>query len=100
MRDDVLFGQSRALLNKITTGKRVTANGLGHWFDADGNVTEWDDNAHVFSEFNESDFIFSVGQYPGANSPEDSYTIKQALVYEYEPGNMAQVTFEIKITVE
>lgn len=78
----------------------TTANGFGHWFDTNGNVTEWGEDARIFSEFNENEFEFSVGQYPGASSPGDSYTIIQALVYEYEPGNTAQLTFEIEVSVE
>lgn len=76
-----------------------TANGYGHWFDANGNVCAWGANAYVFSEFNLTSFTTNVGQYPGKCKAGDTYTIKQALVYEYQEGSKVQVTFEIRITI-
>ncbi|PKD21779.1 carbohydrate-binding protein [Salegentibacter salinarum] len=77
-----------------------TANGYGYWFDASGDVINWGDQAVIFSEFDESNFSFNVGQYPGHSITGDSYTIKQALVYEYEPGNSVQATIILNITLE
>lgn len=78
----------------------TTANGYGHWFDANGNVVNWGSNAKVFSEFNESNFTFSTGQYPAQAASGDQYTIKQALVYTYESGKTAQATFVFRIKIE
>ncbi|MEH6304404.1 DUF4859 domain-containing protein [Olivibacter sp. CPCC 100613] len=78
----------------------TTANGYGHWFDANGNVINWGSNAKVFSEFNATNFAFSIGQYPGHSISGNQYTVKQALVYEYEPGKTAQATFVFKINIE
>jgi len=86
--------------NDGTLNPNTTANGYGHWFDENGNVVNWGEDARVFSEFDESGFRFRIGQYPDESSPGDSYTIKQALVYEYQPGLTAQVTYEFIISIE
>lgn len=78
----------------------TTANGYGHWFDVGGDVVPWGENAVVFSEFDEQAFNFTLGQFPEQALQGETYTIKQALVYEYEPGKTAQVTFEFDITLE
>lgn len=88
-----------ALENDGDLNPETTANGYGHWFDAQGNVTEWGDAAVVYSEFNENNFSFSIGQFPGRSSPGESYTIKQALIYEYEQGKSVGITFEFEILI-
>jgi len=87
--------ESNGSLNPTTT-----ANGYGHWFDANGDVVSWGSNAKVFSEFNGSNFTFSIGQYPGHSVSGDQYIIKQALVYTYESGKTAQATFVFNIQIE
>jgi hypothetical protein len=82
-----------------TLNAKTTANGYGHWFDANGNVCAWGGTAKVYSEYNASNFIFTIGQYPGHCSVGDKYTIKQALVYEYETGKTVQATFVFNITI-
>ncbi|MCX2678624.1 DUF4859 domain-containing protein [Galbibacter sp. EGI 63066] len=83
-----------------TLNPETTANGYGHWFDVNGDVIGWGADATLFSEYNETDFSFSIGQYPGQTSHDTTYTIKQALVYEYEPGETVQATFVFNVTVE
>ncbi len=87
--------ESNGELNATTT-----ANGYGHWFDAKGDVIEWGDNAMVFSEYDAGNFTFSIGQYPGHCTSGDQYTIKQALVYEYETGKSVQATFVFNISIQ
>lgn len=87
--------ESNGTLNATTT-----ANGYGHWFDAQGNVISWGTNARVFSEYDASAHVFSIGQYPGHSAVGDKYTIRQALVYEYETGKKAQVTFIFNVKIE
>jgi len=89
-----------AVENNGNLNATTTANGYGHWFDANGNVINWGNDAKVFSEFNTTNFTFSIGQYPGHSTPGNQYTVKQALVYEYEPGKTAQATFVFKINIE
>ena len=50
--------------------------------------------------FDEAGLKFSVGQYPGRLTTGDTYTIKQALVYEYESGKSVQATFTFDIEIE
>jgi hypothetical protein len=81
----------------------ATANGLGHWFDADGNVCNWSSATtginKVFSEFDESSFIFTIGQHPGRCAAGDVYKIKQAMVYSPATGQYYTATFEFNITI-
>jgi len=78
----------------------TTANGYGHWFDSAGDVIAWGAGARVFSEFNENTQLFTLGQYPGQATAGQTYTIKQALVYEHEPGQTVQATFVFNVMVE
>ncbi|HTJ52475.1 MAG TPA: DUF4859 domain-containing protein [Cyclobacteriaceae bacterium] len=87
--------ESNGTLNPTTT-----ANGYGHWFDTSGNVIAWGTNAMVYSEFTNTNWTFSLGQYPGHSKSGSTYTIKQALVYEYESGKTVQTTFVFNITIE
>jgi len=83
-----------------TLNAATTANGLGHWFNVDGNVCTYGDEAKVFSEFDRTNFTFSIGQYPGHCSSGNQFKIKQALVYSYATGKKVQVTFVFNITIE
>ena len=83
-----------------TLTSNTTANGYGHWFDSSGDVAPWGDAAVIFSEFDESTFRFSIGQFPDRSSPGDTYNIKQALVYKYGSGESAMVTFRFMVTLE
>ncbi|TRZ45036.1 DUF4859 domain-containing protein [Robertkochia solimangrovi] len=80
--------------------EETTANGYGHWFDANGDVTSWGSDAVLFSEFSASSFSFTIGQYPGQTEKDTTYTFKQALVYEYESGNTVTATFVFNVTIE
>ncbi len=82
----------------------ATANGLGHWFDESGNVCGWSSEAtgtnKVFSEYNASTFVFSIGQHPGRCAAGSTYKIKQALVYSPSTGKNYRATFEFNITIK
>ncbi len=77
----------------------MTANGYGHWFDSSGNVISWGTDSKVYSEYDASGFTFTIGQYPGHCTTGDTYTIKQALIYNYS-GGTAQATFAFNIKIE
>lgn len=83
-----------------TLNATTTANGYGHWFDSNGNVCSWGDNARVFSEFNATNWSFSIGQYPGKCASGDKYTVRQAMVYEYESGKTVKTEFVFNITIK
>jgi hypothetical protein len=80
-----------------------TANGLGHWFDANGNVCSWSSGTSgtnkVFSEFNESNFAFTIGQHPGRCTAGNVFKIRQAMVYSPATGQYYTATFEFNITI-
>jgi len=83
-----------------TLNSTYTANGYGHWFDGNGNVCNWADaSSRVYSEYDPASFTFTLGQYPGRCSKGNHYTIKQALVYEYETGKTVQATFIFNISI-
>ena len=83
-----------------TLNATTTANGYGHWFDVNGDVINWGDGAQVYSEFSENTYTFTIGQYPGHCSSGDTYTIKQAMVYEYETGKTVKATVVFHITID
>lgn len=83
-----------------TLNSEYTANGYGHWFDSTGDVIGWGENASVYSELQENNFSFEIGQYPGQNSAGDTIQIRQALVYEYEPGVYAEFIFVFNIVLK
>ena len=60
--------------------KASTANGYGHWFNADGEVDSYSNGA-VFSELATSSLTFTIGQYPGKLAAGQEITIRQAIKY-------------------
>nr|WP_320154097.1 DUF4859 domain-containing protein [uncultured Draconibacterium sp.] len=78
----------------------TTANGHGFWFDSNGDVIGWgnDNDSKLFSEFAVGTFEFHIGQFPGKSSSGDTYTIKEALVYQKD-GTQYQVTFVFNVTI-
>lgn len=104
--------QSSEIVNKLGTeikffgveangalNANTTATGYGHWFDASGNVCQWGSDAMVFSELDENLISFKIGQYPAHCKSGDTYTIKQALVYDLGNNESVQVTFVFNITL-
>ena len=82
-----------------TLDYNTTANGLGFWYDKDGNTIVWGDNSRVFAEFSKDNFEFTIGQYPGKCSSGDRYTIKQALIYT-KNNVQYKATFVFNITIQ
>lgn len=56
-----------------------TANGLGHWFDGNGDIVNWGESARLFSEFDAETFTFFIGQYPDRLVVGQTYKIIQAV---------------------
>lgn len=79
----------------------TTANGYGFWFDSNGAVIGWgsDNDSKVFSEFDPANMQFSIGQFPGKSSANDTYTIKEAFVYTKD-GTEYIITFVFNITIQ
>ncbi len=76
-----------------------TANGYGHWFNATGRVSSFA-NGYVYSEFNPSSLVFTLGQYPGKCTKGKTYTIRQTLRYRKDAGTTcANANFIFNITI-
>ena len=75
-----------------------TANGYGHWFDANGNVCNYA-SGYVFSEFNANSLLFTIGQYPGRCKEGDTFTISQALRYRKSPSEYATAKFVFNVRI-
>ena len=75
-----------------------TANGYGHWFNAQGNVTSYG-NGYIYSEFQPSGLSFTIGQYPGRCAEGAQYTIRQTLRYRKNAQAYANANFIFHVTV-
>ncbi len=53
----------------------------GHWWDANGDLTEWGDLAMVFAEFDTETGVFNVGQYPNHLVDGQEVVFIEALKY-------------------
>ena len=74
-----------------------TAQGLGHWFTAEGNVVNWGALARVYAEFNKETLMFSIGQYPNQTKVGDQFTIRQMLQYVANNGRKVNALFVFNI---
>ena len=89
---DTFYGvESDGTLNSRTTGE-----GTGHWFDKDGKIVAWDPNGTsiVYSNADLTTMTTRIGHMPNKVKAGDSFTVRQAIVYENK-----QVTFEITVTI-
>ena len=79
-----------------------TANAPGHWFTNSGATTTYATSPYIFSELTIASLTANVGQYPNVCKADDSYTLKQALVYTKSANDIKQVTliFNIKINLQ
>ena len=79
-----------------TLNSRTTGEETGHWFDKDGKIVAWDPNGSsiVYSNVDLSTMTTKIGHMPNKVKAGDSFTVRQAVVYESK-----QVTFEITVTI-
>lgn len=80
-----------------TLNSRTTGEGTGHWFDKDGKIVAWDPNGTsiVYSNADLTTMTTKIGHMPNKVKAGDSFTVRQAIVYESK-----QVTFEITVTIQ
>jgi len=64
-----------------TTTSTSSSTVFGHWFNASGNVCNYDNSAYIYAEFTPADFKCKVGQYPGHLQKGKTYTVKQGIRY-------------------
>jgi hypothetical protein len=93
----ILFVGINADDSQYTTG--YTANNYGHWFDASGNVCNWQGtNCSVYSEwYGAVPISFAIGQFVSGVEVGDKFTIRQAFV---NGSKTAILTFKIRIVEE
>lgn len=78
-----------------------TANGNGHWFNANGLVCTWGSGeGRIYSEYVDDAFTFNIGQYPKKTSVGDTYKIMQGFYYNPDKATKMLVVhcFNISIT--
>lgn len=80
-----------------TLNSHTTGEGTGHWFDKDGKIVAWDPNGTsiVYSNADLTTMTTRIGHMPNKVKAGDSFTVRQAIVYESK-----QITFEITITIQ
>ena len=71
-----------------------TANEPGMWYDKEGNVVSYYDDAYVFGELSLASMTLAVGHYPEKVSDGETYTFSQVLVYK---GKKAVYTVTVNI---
>ena len=62
--------------------KTNTNSSWGHWWSAEGNVTQWGADAYVFAEYDPEAEVFNVGQYPGHCVAGTTYQFIEGLRYQ------------------
>lgn len=65
-----------------TLNPNSTAIAPGHWYDQNGNTVGYGDDAHVYAELDINTMTVNIGQFPDRAAGGDSYTIRQALIYD------------------
>ena len=78
-----------------------TTNGdFGHWFNASGTAVTYGTGCVAYAEFTKSTHSAAVGQYPSANSNGRRRTIREALRYKNDQGDIATATLVFNITFQ
>ncbi len=83
---------------EATVNRGSTANGYGHWFNANGAVCDYG-SGYIFSELTPATMTFNIGHYPGKVSDGQEVSIGQALRYKPSAGkeSLARFIFNIHI---
>ena len=76
------INNTNSTVTTTTTTSTSSSTVFGHWFNASGNVCNYDTGALIYAEFRPATFKCSVGQYPGRLTKGKTYTVKQAVRYK------------------
>jgi hypothetical protein len=78
-----------------------TSDYFGHWFDKNGDVCTWGDNAMLYIQKNDTFSLkYTVGLFPDRSAIGDKYTIYQAMkLGDYSVGFKFNVTISSKPTI-
>lgn len=88
-----------AVLSFNTTTSTSSATCYGHWFNAVGNVCNYDSSAYIFAEMYPESYGCYVGQYPGRLTVGKTYIIRQAIVYTHTDGKVYKAIMEVHLKV-
>jgi hypothetical protein len=86
-------------ISNSTTTSTSSSTCFGHWFNASGNVCNFDSNARVFAEFYPDKYGCYVGQYPGRLTKGKTYTVRQAIVYKHTDGKEYKATMQVNLKI-
>ncbi|MCR5130780.1 MAG: DUF4859 domain-containing protein [Prevotella sp.] len=81
-----------------TTTSTSSNTVFGHWFNAAGNVCNYDSSARIFAEFYPDKYGCYVGQYPGKLTRGQTYTVRQAIQYVHD-GTRYTATFVVRLKI-
>ena len=81
-----------------TTTSTSSNTVFGHWFNAAGNVCNYDGSARIFAEFYPDRYGCYVGQYPGRLTRGQTYTVRQAIQYQHD-GKRYTATFVVRLKI-
>lgn len=88
-----------AVANSTTTSTS-SSTCFGHWFNASGNVCNYDGNARIFAEFYPDKYGCYVGQYPGRLTRGKTYTVSQAIIYTHTDGKEYRATMQVNLHIK
>jgi len=81
-----------------TTTSTSSSTCYGHWFNASGNVCNYDGTARIFAEMYPDSYGCYVGQYPGRLTVGKTYTIRQA-IQRQKDGKWYTATMVVNLTI-
>lgn len=86
-------------LKESSTTSTSSSTCYGHWFNAAGNVCDYNSNARIFAEFYPDKYGCYIGQYPGRLTRGKTYTIRQAIIYKHTDGKEYRATMQVNLSV-
>ena len=94
------INSNNSSMTYTTTTSTSSSTVFGHWFNASGNVCNYDGNARIYAEFTPADFKCKVGQYPGKLTKGKTYTIRQGIRYKPQGATKYyRCTYQVNVKV-
>ena len=78
----IAMNSNKTTLTYNTTTSTSSSTVFGHWFNAYGNVCNYDSSAMIYAEVTPSNFVCKLGQYPGRLTRGKTYVIRQGVRYK------------------
>lgn len=87
-------------LVNATTTSTSSSTCLGHWFNTNGNICNYDSSAGIYAEMFPADFTCKVGQYPGRLVKGRTYTVRQGVAYKHTDGKTYKAIMQVNLTID